>query len=556
MSEVNEKQNWIIWGTLFALAALIRFLNLGLPPLSSTEAAVVLPALNLANHSTAGSFADTLYTLITALTFYLQSESGVMARMLPAISGSLLVISPLFFRKYLPGKTPYILAYLIMLDPASVAASRQAGSTTLALLAIMILLYGIVENHKSALAIGLVGVLLTGPSSWIYALPVAAALLIAVFSSGIKPSLSKISIAETWPVLAILVASATLLFIYPVGLGSVGEGIARLFKSDISTASISFIPLILLLLATQPLGFVLGLVRIIRSRLENSVDLFLAAWFVFAIIIAAINPNRTPLDLVNITLPLLALASRNLQGLTADRPVWSWQTLALATVVLAFLVFIWLRVLSFANPAAQQASDLILAASILLPILLIGGASLIVSWWVDTRTALTGLAFGIIAAAFIWTSSFAWHATGLPQNGWSDIWRSSGLFLQENALRSTLGQLSTWQTREDFSLELNVVNMDDPLMRWALRDYSNAKFAHVVDKASSSAVVLTPEDITPNDPLAYQGQSFVRLQSYPLNDLTPVQWFDWLTSKQLPKEQTNLVLWARSDLFPNGTAKP
>jgi len=75
--------------------------------------------------------------LLTGLLFFLFGDSNAIARLWPALAGSLLVLLPWTFRGYLArypaGRIAgLVLAFGLALDPGLVAASRLAGGPMLA----------------------------------------------------------------------------------------------------------------------------------------------------------------------------------------------------------------------------------------------------------------------------------------------------------------------------------------------------------------------------------------------------------------------------------------
>ena len=90
-------------------------------------------ALDLARGSFSFSSAQPGYTVFTGLLFFLIDDSNTWARMLPALSGSLLVWLPLVIRPSLRDtpllrRLSLLFALALAIDPALVGLSRQAGS--------------------------------------------------------------------------------------------------------------------------------------------------------------------------------------------------------------------------------------------------------------------------------------------------------------------------------------------------------------------------------------------------------------------------------------------
>ena len=123
---------------LFLLALLIglavRLVGLGAHPLSDPEAAQALQALDASNgiRTTLGS--NTAYVALTsALFFAFGGASNALARLIPALAGSALILVPMLFREQIKPRPAVILSFALALEPGLTALSRQAGSPILAL---------------------------------------------------------------------------------------------------------------------------------------------------------------------------------------------------------------------------------------------------------------------------------------------------------------------------------------------------------------------------------------------------------------------------------------
>lgn len=554
-----KKHEVKIWVGISLLAAAIRLVQLGQPQLSSAEAAIVMPALELANHTLTTAYANTAYTLLTALGFTLFDATTFLARLFPAICGTLLVLSPLLFRKYLSDKTALVIGILLALDPALIHASRQAGSVTFALLCTVLAVCGFLSCRWYLLAGSIVGVLIGGPASWtglvITVVALLALRLITPFDLPMPESVTLKSKSLRGFLIAVI-AVMTVFFIFPSGLGSVGEGIAKVFSQQVDREPIGLLPLLFLLLVSQPIGVIIGLAEVVSRGHKSKTVLFLMDWTLVALLLIIVLPNRSQGSLVWLSFPFVVLAGMRIGRWVDSMEGLNRYIVILALTELAFLVFIWLRVLSINSAFTSQASPWLLALSILLPILLIVGISLVFSWWIGPPTAVNGVNSGLLLATLIWTVSSAWHATGLPENGKAYIWREGAVALQERDLATTLEQLSTWQTREGLSIPILAEDLEVSSIRWILRNFEDVEYGAVTSDSASFPIILTRENAIFPDAANYRGQTFIFSESYPLNDMTPVQWFRWITLREIPKQESNLVLWARSALFPDGAANP
>src|SRR5258708_24048829 len=154
---------------LYLLALLIalrvRLLQLGALPLTDLEAKWALQAYAVAQGSPPALGSQTAYILPTALAFFLAGFStNFLARLIPALVGSALVMVPYLFRGRLKPQPSLLLAFFLALDPGLVALSRQAGSSILAV-TFALLAWGSWEHTKPRPAGIFAGLaLLSGPA--------------------------------------------------------------------------------------------------------------------------------------------------------------------------------------------------------------------------------------------------------------------------------------------------------------------------------------------------------------------------------------------------------
>ena len=94
----NIRTEQILYMLAFLLALGIRLLNLGDAPLSDFEAGWALQSLALSRGETVTLGSQPGYIFPTLPLFYLFGATNFMARLWPALAGSLLILSPYAFR--------------------------------------------------------------------------------------------------------------------------------------------------------------------------------------------------------------------------------------------------------------------------------------------------------------------------------------------------------------------------------------------------------------------------------------------------------------------------
>src|SRR5690349_13450788 len=130
-SSQNKNEGWL-YGLAFLIAILFRFIQLGAAPLTDSEATLALQAFHLAHGQNVILAPQTAYILLTSIFFAIIESTNFMARLVPALAGSLLVFAPLLFRNKIGSRPALLLAFLLAFDPGLTALSRQANGTILA----------------------------------------------------------------------------------------------------------------------------------------------------------------------------------------------------------------------------------------------------------------------------------------------------------------------------------------------------------------------------------------------------------------------------------------
>ena len=90
----SVKYESVLYVIAFILAAALRFIQLGALPLSDTEAQWALQAFKVAQGTRPLLGSQPIYLLPTSLLFFLFGTSNFLARFVPALTGSALILVP------------------------------------------------------------------------------------------------------------------------------------------------------------------------------------------------------------------------------------------------------------------------------------------------------------------------------------------------------------------------------------------------------------------------------------------------------------------------------
>ncbi len=581
-----------LFGLAFLLALGVRFLRLGAGPLPDFEAGWALQALEVSGQGQVALGPNPAYTMITGLLFFLLGSSNGLARLWPALAGALLVLLPAFFRRQLGPKAALILAFGLALDPGLVAVSHSAGSAMPAL-AFSLLALGAAYQGRAILA-GILGglALLCGPA-------VLAGAVGLALTWGAVLLLERAGVLETWiapwervlPVIAengelttevvptnqgtflrtglyVLAGTAllvgTLFFRFPQGLGALAATLTTYLRGWAEPSGVPSLQLPVALLFYQPLPLIFGVIGAVRgwrkSLPQHELARQLSLWALIALLLAMLYPARQVSDLAWMLVPLWALAALELadslvpEEETQNKVIVAGQT-ALLLVLVAF-AWNYLLVLSNANLLSGPAT---LRNILILVIGAVGmGAvtTVLVSLGWSWPVARHGLVLGASIVLGLFMLSGMWGTSQVRPGGGQELWSRIPSYGETDLFVKSITALSEWHTGHRDLLDV-VLLADSPSLRWALRSWPNARFAaNLSPEDLPSAIVTYKGQESPALAASYRGQDFP-WESYPAwQGILPPDLPRWLAFREAPLQSTEVILWARADLFPGGALKP
>ncbi len=568
----------------FLLGLFIRLIHLGLAPLTDIEATWAMQALDLARGAHPLIGPQPGYVLLTGLLFYVFGDGATAARLLPALAGAGLILSPLLFRRWI-GRWPAVaLAFLLAFAPDLVAVSRQANGLIFTL-SFSALAAGFLFNRRYAWAGIFAGLaLLGGPGIWEGALIVGLALLwTALFTPSVeKPEAEEVNVGPAgvrvvpveeknglvppdwtrslpWLAGTLLMVGVLLplAFLVPSGLSALGSSLVAYLSGWTQAVQTPILQMLLALAAYTPLALLFGVLGMLSSslRFHNPLDAFLTRWALIGMLLVLVNPARQPFDLIWALAPLWALSARQIVRMITGFSSDPWALVGQVMLVVILLTFAWLNFVHLSNPAVSDTEAIlqVIKLSIYAALILLVIVSVLVGWGWLMEVAASGLAFGlgIVLAAF--TLSGAWQAAGLGAAPGSVPLRDSPYIAQGSLLYKTALQLDDWNTPAGTNLDLTVMGVDSPALRWLLRNYEGARFVDVLPAEVSPSLLITPVQSAPQLASSYTGQDFILQQSSDWNLLVKNDWKTWWVVRKTPVSESLVVFWVRSDLFPGAT---
>jgi hypothetical protein len=565
----------------FFLALVLRLLNLGQSPLTDGEATWALQALQVARPGTAAFIPGPYpaYIFLTGATFSIFGASDFLARFWPALAGALLVWLPFFFRNSLGRKAALILAFGLAIDPGLVTVSRQVNGPMLAM-GFGLLALGLWHARHPAWT-GLLGglALLSGPAFWQGALGVGLAWLTyrALHRSAIPPGevFEEIHHPAPYPTradtarglivfVATVLAVGTYLFRYPQGLAAILASLTTYLEGWATLSGVSPLTMAATLLVFQPLAMIFAVVslgRWLARRFQNEVYgeyplLFPLLWLLTSFFLTMIYPARQVSDLVWVLVPLWVLAADGLaEYLPDEKPhIISWLQAGLVLVLAALFWNTLIATSQIAPPSGLPWP--VIQLGILLGILLLGAltTALVALGW-SWQISRDGLVWGLAVSLVIYSTAMLWGSAQLRPNQPHELWGQAPGAGQVNLALATLQDLSNWHNGLVNKIDI-VSTVDTPSIRWALRNFSEARFAAQVPPDEMPSVILTRKSAeTPALTAAYRGQDFVWWVRPAWDGPLPADFTAWLTARKASLGYDYIILWARGDLFPGGSVE-
>jgi len=559
----------VLFSLAFLLALVLRFLNLGVQPLTDLEAKWALQAAEIARGSKPLLGEHPAYLLLTAVNFFIFGASNFMARFWPAVAGAGLVLVPAAFQKQLGRKAAILISFFLVIDPGMLAVSRMVGSQMMAV-GFMGLSLAAWQYRKYKLAGALGGVaLLCGPAAWFGVLGLGLTWLIINLTGGRKkvetiredenvvndpgliPALSENNLRTSliWGAGTLLLVG-TLLFLVPNGLSAWAGSIAEFITGWWSPGRLPLwvFPITLLIYVPLALIFgVIGLVRGIKGRDSITSTLGIMAGVFFLLALA--YPAHTTSDLIWMLVPVWGLAAIELSH-HMDLDLAKKPEIAISTVItITFMVFVWLDLVSisssFNDPAIIRSRLMLLLGALLILVL---SMLLVAAVW-NNKVAGLGIVWGGTIALLFYTVSAGFNAAGFRLPFSAELWQPSSQFVQADLLKKTVIDLSVWRRGQTKNLAITATNdLNSPALQWLLRDW-HVEQVDALSIDTSPELVILPPGVELKISSAYRGQDFV-LGKKPIWEGLPLDgWLRWIAYRKIPEQTEIVVLWARNDLF-------
>ena len=571
-------EGWL-YAFAFLLALALRLTQLGAMPLTDAEAAPALQALHISQGAKPPLSPHPFYILSTSILFFLYGGgTNFLARLIPALIGSLLVFAPLLFdeRLTLRPRPSLILAFFIALDPGLTALSRQAASPIFAI-AFLIFFWAFINKNKPSLAGFFAALaLLSGPSIWygFLGLGLTWAILQGFYfrrspkpipesstttleslipnpQSPITNPQPPIPNYQTFliPFLLTFITAGTLFFIVPSGLSAALASIPAFIKAWLTASDVSAGRLFLSLLVYQPLAFLLALIAIIRGWANGNFRIIpLSIWLLVSFLLAIFLPSRQIGDLAWALIPLCVLAAMELGHNVTIFPEERREVIGVVLLTAFIWTFAWLDFSGLVWLSADSREYTMRFALLIGALILLVLSILLVAAGWSIRTARLGSLWGFALVLGVLGLGGTLGSAGLRGLTHPELWWPSSMPMQADLLQATVREISEFGLGNDFSAPVVITGINSSALEWALREHSVSVVASL-DISSSPYFVITPQQIDPVLVAAYRGQDFTWRQTPLWSATLPRDWIRWITLREMPQSGETIILWARDDLF-------
>lgn len=554
---IFKYEGWL-YALAFILALSLRLLQLGAMPLTDAEALPALTALQISQGLKPALTPQPFYILSTAVLFFIYGGgTNFLARLISALAGSLLVLTPLLFKDRLKPRPSLILTFFLAMDAGMLALSRQAGGSMPAILFLFAALGFVNKRNPRWAGVFAALALLSGPTLWagVLSFGLAWALYQAFEARTARAAqeagfdLRGFAKEAALPFAAVLLVCGTLFFIVPNGLSAALQSLPAYISAWRVQSGAPATRMLASLLIYQPAMIVLALIALIRGWLANRRRIIpLSIAFLASLLVVVFLPSRQMADLGWALIPLLAMAALELSRYMTIFREERAEVAGVTFLVIFIIAFGWLDfaglIWNAGNPAQYALRFWLLAGSL---VLLALSLVLVAAGW-SIRTAQLGGVWGITIALGVFGLGGALGAANLRGVDFPELWRPPATPAQAALLAQTVSDLSEWGLGEDTSAPVIILGIDSPALEWALRDHP-VQTMQTLDMTTSPYIVISPLQTDPALAAAYRGQDFTWRETPAWETAQPGDWMRWLALRTMPGNAETIILWAREDMF-------
>ena len=557
---------------ILIIACCLRFCSLGKYPLNDDEALSALAAAQGTSYASAFVIGDDLtksqpaYESLTRLVFQIFGASDLSARLVPAIAGVILALTPLLAWRVIGLPAAVVWSLLLAISPIFVTTSRSASAASLAAMGWMIAGMAWLgmqgdEQARSYRIFGAVGlgiVLASGAKAFTGALVIGVTLLLWKGASLLmskkseKPPMKQATDTRYfWVVIGAILVFTMGLGLSLEGLANFFDAIAEWFQGWREASPYQISTILVMLPVYSPILLLFGSIGVISALRGREREPLLASLMALvALIVVILYPSKDPEDLIWIVLPLGYLASRILAKLLEEQlndPNEMWVS-GLTVILLVLMLVASIQLVAIIgeefeiNPQVRfQRFVTLLGFSIVVVVLFGMGWG----WRGARRSVLWVLAClaAILSVSGLWRLNYTDNVVA-----GRELWRARVASLGLHILLQSLESTSQTNTGIPNGLPIQFLGDPTPSLVWALRE-QKPMGDDITSENAAPAIVLAPEAIGEiNFQSDYIGQSIAIGESWGWKTPIPPKFFKWWLKRSAPVTIEKWLLLIREDI--------
>jgi uncharacterized protein (TIGR03663 family) len=550
----------------------LRFYALGAQPLRESEAAQALTAWRFYQGNLKGATGySPLLFLGNVFTFALLGASNALARLVPALSGTLLAVLPYFLRHRLGRSGALAASVLLALSPSTLFFSRYLGGQIVVaacVLAVLVGFFGYIDSKQPKYAYLTAGALALSLSADPMVYTFVLIFGTFLFLLGLVDRLADVdmgwsAVLEAWRtareekdllknsvlvLVAVLVLVCTAFLLNFAGLPAALDFLPTwLAQRGPQVDAQPWYYYFQLLVLYEPLVLAFGLIALVYYylRQRDLLTTLLLYWTVAAVVIYTLAGQKAPGNVLLLVLPLALLTSLLLGRFwdqLAQAATWGAEGL-FATLSLPVVIYFAIQLAGYASSGQAVYLYMALVAFLVLPILVA------LCWmWLGQGPALRcgGIILALVLAMPTVGLSMGlnYHRAADPREPMVAEATLPGIV----DLVTTLEQVSSHQDGDPHTIAVTVEEATGPVMAWHLLDFENTRFVEQLSPSIETPVVITlAEEEEPTLGGSYVGQSFALQARWNLQGLTRTELVRWLLYRDAPTpvKSRDVVLWVK-----------
>jgi len=514
------------------------------------------------------------------VVFALLGANDVAARLLPALSGTVLTLLPYGLRRWLGREGALFAAALLAWSPLALFNARYLSGSTAVGASMLLLLIGLahwIEDRRSEAVHLMVG----GLAGLVLSDPAAYTLLLILVSFGLLMGLTHRrrearrveqeatpqqrtgphilqTIYDAW---RLPLRQAGVSFVLAVGLISTcfllnlvglqvlldllpawGRGFA------IAEDGLSLLQYVALLPLYDPLVLVFGLAGLVLAwRERDLLGLFLGYWTLAALVLTGLMVDRGVDDALLVVLPLALLAGRFLgQRLSSWVSEASWEQEGFFVALACGLTVYAGLQLSFFSVDGKVAYLQVIGVVVVLTACLFGS----IAYWLGRRAACRGVGLWLLLVLVPITLSAAIGLNFTHIGDPHELALAAPISTDVHTLVGDVARLSAQRVIDEQAVDISLHRGLALPLAWYLRDYANLDIVEsLAPTVNSTAVIAHLMAESPSLGGAYGGQDYAFRSWWDLASLRGSDWGQWLLRRQAstPLREERVILWVRQE---------